>query len=226
MKEFKTSDGVWYEVDNNGVIHQKDPEPFTYDEEYVATYDDPKYADKSLALSALRFSQAVAACGGIPNYVMDYGYGDGSYLKFARTYSKVRECHGHDITGRELPDGCLFATRPLLGEQKDKWFKPMDVVSFWDVLEHLPDMTIVKHIDTKFLIITLPWCHYQQQGEEWFDSWRHRKPNEHLHHFSAFGLGSFMRDMGYKTLWMSNIEDSIRTPTDYLENILTGVFAK
>jgi len=232
MKEFTTSDGIEYEIDRHGTIHQKNPEPFKYDEDYVSTYDNPEYADKSLALSALRFSQAVAACGGIPQYVMDYGYGDGSFLNFARSYDKARECWGYDITGRDVPQQCHPVDEPfsihVAPNQDDirKWFKPMDVVSFWDVLEHLPDMKIIRDIDTKFLIVSLPWCHYQQQGVEWFDQWKHRKPNEHLHHFSPFSLGSFLREMGYETLWMSNVEDAIRKPSDRFENILTGVFSK
>ena len=64
------------------------------------------------------------------------------------------------------------------------------------------------------------------QGSEWFTTWKHRKPNEHFHHFDVHGLVGLLTDSGYKIVHVGNEEDGIRRPVDSLPNILTVVATK
>ena len=102
-----------------------------------------------------------------------------------------------------------------------------DVVTFFDSLEHVHQINeVIGGLRTKWVMISLPWCHARALGAAWFAGWKHRKPEEHKWHFDAIGLTRFMARHQYQCLFMGNPEDEIRTPGDELPNILTGVFEK
>jgi hypothetical protein len=42
----------------------------------------------------------------------------------------------------------------------------------------MEDIEFVKDLKCHYVCISLPWCHYF--SDEWFETWKHRKPNEHL----------------------------------------------
>ena len=73
-------------------------------------------------------------------------------------------------------------------------------------------------------MISVPECHYF--SDEWFVSWKHRRKDEHIWHFSSKSLIEFMNSQGFILINISNIEDNIRRPVDDIGNILTGVFKK
>ena len=63
--------------------------------------------------------------------------------------------------------------------------------------------------------------------EEWFENWKHRRPDEHLWHFDKESLVNFMNRMGYVLVSHTNLEDTIRKNSQQKEtNILTCVFRK
>ena len=101
-----------------------------------------------------------------------------------------------------------------------------DVVTFFDSLEHCEDIEFIKDLNTKYILISVPWCHWKEEGDEWFMNWKHRKPNEHLYHFDESSLLKFMKRMGYLSVDLGNYEDVIRKPVDHRKNILTGLFKK
>ena len=89
---------------------------------------------------------------------------------------------------------------------------------------YIPDIEWVKDLDCKNVAISLPNCHYKD--DQWFEEWKHRKPDEHLWHFNKNSLVKFMERMGHKLVSMSNVEDIIRKNKPNEENILTGIFEK
>ncbi len=97
-------------------------------------------------------------------------------------------------------------------------------VTFFDSLEHMHDIDFVSRLQTSFIMISLPWCHYL--SDEWFERWKHRRPNEHIFHFGHVALCDFMWRHGYRTVFIGNPEDRIRAAVDHLPNILTGLFIK
>jgi hypothetical protein len=72
--------------------------------------------------------------------------------------------------------------------------------------------------------VSLPNCHYF--SDEWFETWKHRRPNEHLWHFNETSLINFMNEIGYSKVNICNIEDTIRKHSHDYSNILTGIFKK
>ena len=124
---------------------------------------------------------------------------------------------GYDITGIEPPPGVV--------KVESIFERYWHVVTMFDVIEHIEDPSIIRDIQCSFLVVSVPWCHYPD--DEWFRWWKHRRPDEHLHHFNDRSLIRFMRRHGYEiTSWPCAIEDSIRGNLDGRPNIMTGIFHK
>lgn len=203
-----------YEVLPNGVIHQiKVNKLKTYDKKYI---DDRynSYGEKGVQMAYLRLGYLAGVIQRPIKKILDIGYGNGDFLNACRK-SNINS-FGNDISGYPIPIGCTYVEDVL----KDKY----DVVSFFDSLEHFEDISFVKDLQTEYIIISVPYCH--RFSDEWFKNWKHRRPDEHLWHFSPYGLNEFMIESGYKHVFLSSIEDAIRKPIDKHTNILTGVFKK
>ena len=208
------SHGYEYEIDQHGVINQINPQPYTYDESYTLTYDTESYKRQSDILQALRLGFVIASHGYHPQSILDYGYGNGAFMKFASQHTiKV---YGYDVTGRQI-EGCEIVEK----------IKPVDVITFWDCLEHIHDLSFVKTLPCHTLVISLPYCHYFTAGKEWFDDqYKHRKPNEHVHHFDRNSLQRCMQHYGWTAIAVSTHEDIVRKSTHGLPNILTMAFKR
>lgn len=218
MRQFQ-SHGVEYAIDDLGVINQINPKEFTYDQQYVACYDGPEYRQQSDLLQALRLGFVIGAYGRIPFSVLDYGCGNGAFLKFAKQL--VHDCAGHDVTGLKLED------IPVWSDVETVRRMSFDVITFWDVLEHLTDLSFLRTLSANLLVVSLPYCHYSTQGQEWFDvQYKHRKPNEHVRHFNPHSLKNLMRIYGWQAIATSNHEDVVRKSTHGLPNILSMAFKR
>lgn len=218
MRQFQ-SHGVEYTIDNYGVINQVDPKPYLYDQEYVACYDGPEYQRQSDLLQALRLGFVVGTHGSIPFSLLDFGCGNGAFLKFAKQL--VTDCTGLDITGVQI-EGVKVLT-----DRHDAIRTSFDVITFWDVLEHLQDLSFLRQLSANLLVISLPYCHYPSQGQEWFDTkYKHRKPDEHVRHFTPNSLKLLLRDHGWVTVATSTHEDLVRKSTHGLANIISMAFKR
>ncbi len=204
-----------YKVDKYKVIHQDNPDPFTYDEKYIQSINSFNQKDKDV-LTYNRLGFIFNSMGYVPESLMDIGYGDGSFLEIAK--GLIDKCTGYDITGLGLPKGC----RKIKELDKSKEF--FDVVTMWDSLINIPNMEFIFNLNCQYIALTVPNCHYK--SKEWFEKkYIHRKPNENLHHFSKQSLCDFMFDFGYNLIDMDS-EDLIRTPYEFEQNIIMAVFEK
>jgi len=200
-----------YNIDQHGVIHQQDRQPFTYDKNYIDT-GYGKLVQLTDEMAYLRLGYIIGVIGRVPLSVLDVGYGTGDFLKVCNRI--VDRCAGHDLFRDLLPAGCDFV--------QDITAQHYDVVTFFDSLEHYPDIDFVQKLNCNYVVVSLPWCH--NTSDEWFSTWKHRKPDEHLHHFDLSSLTNFMRSQGFRLVGNSNVEDTIRKSASTLPNILTAVF--
>lgn len=206
--------GYQYQVAKDGVIHQLRPQPFVYDADYSGIYDTEAYRRQSEILQAMRL-QFATSCHGRPiRTLTDVGFGNGAFLNTAK--QMVETATGMDVTGVLVPDGC-FQTERLF---------PVDCVTFFDVLEHIHDLHFVRYIPAETIIISLPYCHYHAMGKEWFETWHHRKPNEHVHFFDLNSLTRFMHDNDWRLVAHNNLEDFVRKPREARQNILSAGFKR
>ncbi len=201
-----------YSKTQDGVIYQVERKPFDYTGAYNNYYKEIQ--DSTRYTSYLRLGYIVGSIGHIPKSILDVGYGTGAFLQACET--EVKERYGHDISGWEVPSGCKFVDNILENHY--------DVITFFDSLEHMKDIEFVKDLNCNYICISVPDCHYFD--DEWFDNWKHKKPDEHLWHFNKDSLKSFMSRMGYSLVNMCNLEDITRINNQEYTNILTGIFKK
>jgi hypothetical protein len=208
------SHGRKYMIDQYGVIVQTDHRPYVYDAKYSATYDTEEYRRQSDLLQALRLGFVMAAHGNYVKTLMDAGYGNGAFMKFAK--QSIPYVYGHDVTG-VMVEGCY-----VLPE-----FIKADVLTMWDVLEHFPDISFVSSLPYGTICISLPFCHMITEGKEWFDTkYLHRKCDEHIRHFTPSSLALTMDSMGWKEVARSGHEDIVRKSKHGQQNIISMAFKR
>ena len=124
-----------YEKLSNGIIKQLNKKPFIYGENYTKGYD--KYGIEKKCMSYLRLGHIIGSIGKIPNTLLDVGYGQGDFLDIAKNI--IPNCYGNDITTDcPLPTGCSFVN--------DIYKNAYDVITFFDVLEHLENIYDIKNL--------------------------------------------------------------------------------
>lgn len=203
-------DGEEYKFDRYGVLHQLRPKSFTYDASYCSTYDTPEYERRSELLQGLRLAFATGVHGRPIQSLIDVGYGNGAFMKFAKRSIPV--VYGHDISGVPVPAGCDFTADINLA---------CDAITFHDALEHYPNIQFVKDLRCQTIVLSLPFF----PGIDKFPIWPHRKPNEHLHHFTLESMRKWMWKMGWRMVAHSKHEDIVRRrETDW--NILSAGFKR
>jgi len=203
-----------YELTEDGVIKQVNVTPFNYDTEY----SDSRYSifnDRGNILN-LRLGYVIGSIGHVPSSLMDVGYGNGDFLDCCKNF--IPELYGNDIVpAYPLNAGIQFVD--------DITSQHVEVITFFDSLEHFPDIEWVKDLKCEYVVISLPWC-YNGQEDYWFETWKHRKPDEHLYHFNEVSLYNFMKRQGFSMINYCNIEDKIRQDKSLSPNILTACFRK
>ena len=202
-----------YIKNDDGVIKQLNVEIRDYTKEYVTNSYD-KYGELAHYISYLRYGYLIATIQRIPTSLLDFGYGNGAFLKVCK--NTISDCFGYDIGEYDVPDKCIRVD--------DIYYRHFDVITFFDSLEHVNDIYFLSKLNCDYIMISVPECHYF--SDEWFKIWKHRRENEHIWHFSVPALITFMHKQGYQMINVSNIEDVIRKPIDNFGNILTGVFKK
>lgn len=206
-----------YQMDKFGVIHHLNPEPYTYDEKYSSTYDTDEYRKGNDILQALRIGMMSGVMGDVKQYKhLDMGCGNGAFLRALNSpYG-----YGHDISDHKVQGVFKVSWHAVTSHT---WYS----VSFWDCLEHLPDIEYtVKSINAHYVFISLPWMHTEMPVEWFANEYPHRKPGEHLHHFDDFALENYMDYLGYQMICRSNLEDRVRKSKHGMANILTAAFIR
>jgi hypothetical protein len=203
-----------YEKLENGVIRQVSVNKITYDYDYSNQYNS--YGERGNYLAHLRLGVLLGVLQKTPGRILDVGYGNGSFMKAANQC--IPYVAGCDLSSYPVPDGCIKVNSIT----DDKY----DVITFFDSLEHFDDINIISKLNTEYVFISVPWCHYID--DKWFENWYHRRPDEHLWHFNDISLKAFFAEHGYECIYMSNFEDTIRKNTSVgnFSNILSAIFRK
>ena len=115
-----------------------------------------------------------------PEVVLDYGSGVGWFRAFR-------------------PKGVIVDTYdlgnfPQTGVNQDHY----DLLCLWDVLEHIPNFTVLSPVFQKasHVAVSLP----VKPEDVKFEDWKHFKPLEHLHYFSVDALVAFFKKFHFKNL--------------------------
>lgn len=206
-----------YEILNNGIIKQKKilKDKCVYDISYSSKYNE--YGENGRLLAHMRLGFLLASIKKIPNSILDIGYGNGDFLNAC--LKCISSCNGTDISNYPLSENINKL------DFKDIFKKHFDVICFFDSLEHFENINFIRDLNCNYIFITLPWCHFK--SKEWFEKWKHRRPDEHLWHFNKNAMINFFKENGYEPVNCGiSFEDTIRKDKRYNPNILTGIFKK
>jgi hypothetical protein len=202
-----------YELNKDGLLYQVSKKTFLYDIDYVKNRYD-KYGELSNYISNLRLGYILGVVDITIKSIMDIGYGNGSFLKTCKKI--IPNCYGYDIHKYELSDDIVFV---------EDWInQEVDVVTFFDVIEHFDDPYIIKNLKTNYIIISVPWCHNFRK--DWFMEWKHRRPDEHLWFFNEKNIFDFAKSINYEIINYKCLEDVVRGPLNEKNNILTFTLKK
>jgi hypothetical protein len=194
-----------YRVDEFGVYSQINPQPFDYTQEYQDKYKNYREDE----MSSLRLGYIIGAIGAIPDSLVDVGPGSGA---FALNASKI-------IKSVKIND--TIKRDDIALEWTDEPFsEPCEVLTMFDVMEHIEDLSFVERIRARYVVLSVP-CF---PGIDKFENWKHRRPDEHIHHFDEDSLVKFMASKGWRCFGVTNIEDIIRTSEENNPNIITACF--
>lgn len=204
-----------YQFDKNGVLFQLNPHPIEYDNKYIEERYN-QYGELGPRMAHLRLGYLLGVLGKTPTSLLDVGYGNGDFLRAAATVIP-------NVTGNDHPP--MYPIDPI-NTVENIYRNYYDVVSFFDVLEHFNDPYQIRELRCKYIIISVPNLVLDFSELE-FKEWKHRRPNEHLAHFSQAALKKFFLDIGFECIAQSHIEDSIRKNHAQAQpNIATSVYEK
>jgi len=206
-----------YSIDSNEVVHQIDKNEFIYDEQYIKDRY-VKYGDTCRTMGILRLSYLLGSIVLKPKKILDVGYGNGAFLDICSDYGLIT--YGYDISNFKIN------SKHIILKYDEVFNYEYDVVCMFDSMEHMENPEkFLEGLRTKYVFVSVP--NYKPElGDEWFFYWKHRRENEHLHHYSERSLTKFFKSYNYDLIDLSNVEDIIRQDQQNIPNITTAIFRR
>jgi hypothetical protein len=136
---------------------------------------------------ASRVIKAMAGSGYELSDFVDVGIGSGEFVEAAK-------CLGSDINPHAIS---WLQDR---GRFVDLTTKKPDLLTMWDVLEHIPDPSL--HLRAQVIITSLP---IHKDAASCIAS-KHFKPGEHIWQFTDQGIKNFMRLAGHECRYSDDFE--------------------
>ena len=163
-----------------------------YDDEYFARFDRDAHTPLGRALMMARVDFVDQHYRGP---LVDVGIGSGAFIE----YRGERSTYGYDVNPTAI--GWLEERRILF----DPYRVPVQAVTLWDVLEHIPDYRPLLANVRKWLFVSLPIF---RDAEHVLRS-KHFRPQEHVWYFSRDGLIYAMKQCGFDLVSESNVETEL-----------------
>lgn len=174
-----------------------------YDADYFARYAVQADSDMGRALMAARVE---FVAGHYADELVDIGIGSGAFIA-----ARKAPTLGYDVNPAAVE---WLKARELF---VDPYAEPVEAVSLWDVLEHIPDFVALLSNVRRFVFVSLPIFH---NAAHVLRS-KHFRKDEHCWYFTAHGLVRVMRDHGFRCLAFDDRETRIGR-----EDILSFAFAR
>lgn len=129
--------------------------------------------------------------------LVDVGIGSGAFVELRNSGGRFPpNTFGFDVNPcglAWLKDRQLYA---------DPYVRRVRAVSFWDVLEHIPDFPKILANVTDWVFISIPIF---TDANHVLRS-RHFRPTEHVWYFTAEGLINVMAQLGFRHVYQDNVE--------------------
>lgn len=141
--------------------------------------------------------------------ILDWGCAAGVFHKNSPNGFR---CEGYDINPTSE-----FNKVPSIGPT------PVDVLTFWDVLEHIPDFIgLITYYTPKFIFLSTPNLE-SVSGD--IRAWKHYRPYEHVYYFDQHSLAFIFDAIGYDMVETNFEEGELRDPK-CPDAIISAAFVK
>lgn len=208
----KTTDGARYENQDRIIKHINwmDFPRREYNREYLDKYR--AIPESQLTEMGILRIQTLEDIVGRLNHksIYELGFGTGYFLK--QCAAQMMECHGYDVANdlhwvETYTPNCRIEA---------------DIFCAFDVIEHLDDLDdLFDHVLSEWVFLSVPWLPMDLST---FETWRHRRPDEHIWHFDEVSLPRFLRFYDYQLRYLGNPEDALRIgEREGQPNILTVI---
>ena len=177
-----------------------------YDEQYAKRYQVLASTNLGKAIYHTRWALIERYCPPNGQTVLDYGCGPASF--------HAHGPDGYQKLNYDINPTCGFTEKvwqvgPTSPESCDPRVK-VDVLTMWDSIEHVPSFyTEIRDINAEWLFISTPNLD-SVKGP--FEFWKHRRPKEHIFHFTKDGLEVILEDLGYQVIECNYDEGKLRDP--------------
>jgi len=203
------------EIDTkNGIAYQKvRSRSVTYGKQYwkkLKAYDSKPKRKKAVTLSRIEIVQYYCSDGNI----FDYGCGTCHFIKELSKVKKEGIVDGYDVNRLST---LKLVEMDCLGHPED--LEHYQGITFWDVLEHLPEPAeVLKRVsENAYVFLSIPIF----PNLEDIKKSKHYRPNEHYWYFTHEGIKNFMKQFGLSHVQTNNSEIMAGR-----EDIYTFVFKK
>lgn len=163
--------------------------PIDYDGDY---WDEYVRRDASAMGEQLTLARQSFVRGFWEGEVVDIGIGGGRFVTDADAY-------GYDINPRAVD---WLHTH---GRYRDPYAAPVDAITCWDSLEHIPDPDALLAQVQRWLFVSLPIF---SDAEHCIHS-RHYKPGEHIWYFTHGGIIQWCNDRGFELVSSTDVESRL-----------------
>lgn len=165
-----------------------------YDQDYFDRFDRDARTELGRALMQARFNFVEQHYRGT---LIDVGIGSGAFVELR--CRRRRTTYGYDIN----PAGIAWLEQRRL--LVDPYLVSFDVMTLWDVLEHIPDFQRLLVNVRDWVFVSLPIF---IDAEHALRS-KHFRPDEHCWYFTRDGLIFAMRMCGFDLVTESRIETDL-----------------
>jgi len=164
-------------------------EPIDYGGDY---WDEYRRRDASPMGEKLTLARQSFSRGFWEGEIVDIGIGGGRFVVDANAL-------GYDINPQAID--WLRAH----GRFRDPYTSPVDAITCWDSLEHIPDPDALLIQVRRWLFVSLPIF---EDAEHCLNS-RHYKPGEHIWYFTHGGIIQWCADRGFEFVASTDVESVI-----------------
>lgn len=163
-----------------------------YDAAYFAKYEAYAATDMGRRLTRARVQLVNGYTAG---EVVDVGIGCGDFIT-----ARGGPTYGYDIN----PAGVDWLERQ--GRMRDPYSSPVDSVSLWDVLEHIPEPGALLRNVRRYLFTSLPIV--PGEGPPAKD-WKHLRRDEHCWYWTRAGFCQWIHLHGFDVLDITEVEQQL-----------------
>lgn len=190
-------DGLMW-LQRAGVGFMPNFRPDIYDVDYWSKYVAMDRTPMGAALNEQRYQFVRRHFDGP---LVDFGIGGGAFLLRCWFYEPDGGAAGFDINRSAL--GWLKERGALV----DPWRTKCRAITFWDSLEHVPDIGPLLANVTEWAFVSMPIV--DAAGDAPGPGWRHYRPGEHLLYTTTRGIVRVMHEHGFELAERARFETDL-----------------